>query len=104
MVLYEGGLTVMQLTRMAAFACENQFEKACSAACDLIDEIGLVPVEYLRAIGHPMVSFEVSSPFVIHQTDLSPQLQELVGVGHLLSSFIGRHLSLEQLSHFRTVM
>ncbi|KAF6824131.1 C6 transcription factor [Colletotrichum musicola] len=74
-----------QLTRMAAFACENEFEKACSAACELIDEIRMVPVEYLRAIGHPM-------------------LQELVGVGHLLSSFIGRQLLPDQLYHFRTVM
>ncbi|KAI8286411.1 hypothetical protein K4K60_000435 [Colletotrichum sp. SAR11_57] len=43
-----------QLTRMAHFACLNQFDDACNAAIDLIDEITKVPPEYLRAIGHPM--------------------------------------------------
>ncbi|KAF9871305.1 hypothetical protein CkaCkLH20_11226 [Colletotrichum karsti] len=74
-----------QLTRMAAFACENQFEEACGAAIELIDEITKVPPEYLRAIGHPM-------------------LQELVGVGHILSSFIGRHLHTHQYFKLRDVM
>ncbi|KAF3799788.1 hypothetical protein GCG54_00009977 [Colletotrichum gloeosporioides] len=74
-----------QLTRMAHFACLNQFDDACNAAIDLIDEITKVPPEYLRAIGHPM-------------------LQELVGVGHLLSSFIGRHLTTHQYFRLRDVM
>ncbi|TEA18470.1 hypothetical protein C8034_v009495 [Colletotrichum sidae] len=74
-----------QLLRMAAFACEDQFEEACSAAIELIDEITNVPVEYLRAIGHPM-------------------LQELAGVGHLLSSFIGRQLLAHQYYKLRKVM
>ncbi|KAL0936856.1 C6 transcription factor [Colletotrichum truncatum] len=74
-----------QLLRMAAFACDNQFEKACGAAIELINEITQVPTVYLRAIGHPM-------------------LQELVGVGHLLSSFIGRHLSTYQYHKLREVM
>lgn len=40
---------------------------------DLIEEMTLIPVDYLRAIGSPM-------------------LQELAGVGHMLTSFIGRQL------------
>lgn len=41
---------------MAAAICEDAtFEDACEAALVLIDEISKVPVEYLRAIGSPMV-------------------------------------------------
>ncbi|KXH35002.1 hypothetical protein CSIM01_02038 [Colletotrichum simmondsii] len=74
-----------QLLRMAAFACHNKFEDACGAALELIQEITLVPVEYLRAIGYPM-------------------LQELAGVAHLLSSFIARQLVDWQYYKLREVM
>ncbi|OLN87638.1 hypothetical protein CCHL11_05617 [Colletotrichum chlorophyti] len=76
-----------QLLRMAEFACHNQnkFEDACGAALELIHEITLVPVEYLRAIGYPM-------------------LQELAGVGHLLSSFTARQLLPWQYYKLREVM
>ncbi|KAK1957248.1 hypothetical protein LY78DRAFT_403306 [Colletotrichum sublineola] len=74
-----------QLLRMAAFACHNKFEEACQAALELINEITSVPVEYLRAIGYPM-------------------LQELAGVAHLLSSFITRQLFNWQYYKLREVM
>ncbi|KAK1625245.1 hypothetical protein BDP81DRAFT_328511 [Colletotrichum phormii] len=74
-----------QLLRMAAFACHNKFEDACGAALELVQEITLVPVEYLRAIGYPM-------------------LQELAGVAHLLSSFIARQLVDWQYYKLREVM
>ncbi|KAK1974313.1 hypothetical protein LZ30DRAFT_416098 [Colletotrichum cereale] len=74
-----------QLLRMAAFACHNKFEEACEAALELIHEITSVPVEYLRAIGYPM-------------------LQELAGVAHLLSSFITRQLFDWQYYKLREVM
>ncbi|KZL68104.1 C6 transcription factor [Colletotrichum tofieldiae] len=74
-----------QLLRMAAFACHNKFEDACGAALELIHEITAVPVEYLRAIGYPM-------------------LQELAGVAHLLSSFITRQLFDWQYYKLREVM
>ncbi|WQF85316.1 Putative zn(2)Cys(6) fungal-type DNA-binding domain-containing protein [Colletotrichum destructivum] len=74
-----------QLLRMAAFACHDKFEEACGAALELIQEITAVPVEYLRAIGNPM-------------------LQELAGVAHLLSSFITRQLIDWQYYKLREVM
>ncbi|KAH6689740.1 hypothetical protein F5X68DRAFT_74473 [Plectosphaerella plurivora] len=64
----------IQLLRITSFSRQDlTFVNASRAAMDLIEEMSLIPVDYLRAIGSPM-------------------LQELAGVGHMLSSFIGRQL------------
>ncbi|ROT42010.1 hypothetical protein SODALDRAFT_5197 [Sodiomyces alkalinus F11] len=76
----------IQLLRMTSFSCQDvKFRDACRAATELIEDMSQTPVDYLRAIGSPM-------------------LQELAGVGHMLTSFIGRQLHPTEYQHLREVM
>ncbi|KAK4934662.1 hypothetical protein LTR10_024126 [Elasticomyces elasticus] len=54
-------------------------------ALELIEEISAIPLEYMRAMGLAM-------------------LQELSGLGHILSSFIKKSLPKSDYQHLRTVM
>ncbi|KAL9945715.1 hypothetical protein ACHAQF_008308 [Verticillium nonalfalfae] len=76
----------IQLVRMTSFSCQDvTFRDACHTATQLIEEMSLTPVDYLRAIGSPM-------------------LQELAGVGQMLTSFIGRQLHPNEYRHLREVI
>ncbi|KAM0274366.1 hypothetical protein ACHAQH_007903 [Verticillium albo-atrum] len=76
----------IQLVRMTSFSCQDvTFGDACRTATELIEEMSLTPVDYLRAIGSPM-------------------LQELAGVGHMLTSFIGRQLHPNEYHQLREVI
>ncbi|KAF7561153.1 hypothetical protein G7046_g2986 [Stylonectria norvegica] len=68
-------LCTIHLVKMVAFASEEtSFVAACQTAEDLVDSMSTVPRDYIRSFG-------------------SPLMQELFGVGHMLTSVIGLNLS-----------
>ncbi|KAF5244269.1 hypothetical protein FANTH_7779 [Fusarium anthophilum] len=74
------------LLKTLCFACDPMtFMSACTAAQQMINSISKVPSAYLRAIGSCM-------------------FQELSGVGHLLSGFIGRPLLWTEYQELRNLM
>ncbi|CVL12484.1 uncharacterized protein FPRN_15080 [Fusarium proliferatum] len=74
------------LLKTLCFACDPMtFSSACAAAQQMIDSISKVPSAYLRAIGSCM-------------------FQELSGVGHLLSGFIGRPLLWTEYQELRNLI
>ncbi|KAI1617866.1 putative C6 transcription factor [Exophiala viscosa] len=79
-------IATYQLLRMLSFtASDTTFHEACQTALELIEEISAIPLEYMRAMGLAM-------------------LQELSGLGHILSSFIKKGLPKSDYQHLRTVM
>ncbi|KAK5229427.1 hypothetical protein LTR72_000958 [Exophiala xenobiotica] len=79
-------IATYQLLRMLSFtANDTTFDEACRTALELIEEISAIPLEYMRAMGLAM-------------------LQELSGLGHILSSFIKKELAKSDYQHLRTVM
>jgi hypothetical protein len=85
------------------------FTSACTAAHQMIDSISQVPSAYLRAIGSCMVNIVnhcCVSKCLVLLTHVSAQLQfqELSGVGHLLSGFIGRPLRWTEYQELRNLM
>ncbi|KAF5612739.1 c6 transcription factor [Fusarium tjaetaba] len=74
------------LLKTLCFACDpTTFTSACTAAQQMINSISKVPSAYLRAIGSCM-------------------FQELSGVGHLLSGFIGRPLLWTEYQELRSLL
>jgi len=66
-------------------ANDTTFHEACRTALELIEEISAIPLEIMRAMGLAM-------------------LQELSGLGHILSGFIKQGLPKSDYKHLRTVM
>ncbi|KIV92350.1 hypothetical protein, variant 1 [Exophiala mesophila] len=74
------------LLRILSFcANDGTLFEACRTALDLIEEISAIPHQYMRAMGLSM-------------------LQELSGLGHILSSFVKKELRRSDYQHLRTVM
>ncbi|KIW47048.1 uncharacterized protein PV06_02660 [Exophiala oligosperma] len=79
-------IATYQLLRMLSFtANDTTFYEACRTALELIEEISSIPLEYMRAMGLAMI-------------------QELSGLGHILSSFIKKELPRSDYQHLRMVM
>jgi hypothetical protein len=62
-----------------------KFQDACDTVLELVEGISAIPVSFIRSMSLAMV-------------------QELSGFGHLLSSFIGKDLSISEYRHLSTVM
>ncbi|KIW10315.1 hypothetical protein PV08_11277 [Exophiala spinifera] len=79
-------IATYQLLRMLSFTSnDTTFHEACRTALELIEEISSIPMEYMRAMGLAMI-------------------QELSGLGHILSSFIKKELPRSDYQHLRMVM
>ena len=76
----------IRLVKVICFTKEEAtFQSACRVAQELAENVRTIPVEYFRAIGSPM-------------------LQELSGVGHVLGSVVGKHLSELEYGQLRDVL
>ncbi|CAG9946871.1 unnamed protein product [Clonostachys rosea f. rosea IK726] len=69
-------LCTIYLARMISISGESNFHSACQTAHDMVASVSTIPIEYIRAIG-------------------SPLLQQLAGVGHMLAGVASKH----QFSH-----
>ncbi|ERS96170.1 uncharacterized protein SPSK_00041 [Sporothrix schenckii 1099-18] len=76
-------LCTIHLVKMVVLASENgRFVEVCQNVQDLVDSMGTVPRDYIRAFGTPV-------------------MQELLGVGFMLTSMASRDHSLSDEDHFR---
>lgn len=75
-----------QLVKMVSFTAEDAtFPAACAAAHGFLEAVSSIPFAFFRAIGLPM-------------------LQELSGIGHMLSSVIGTKLSESDYQQLRVLI
>lgn len=75
-----------QLVKMVSFTAEDAtFPAACAAAHGFLEAVSSIPIAFFRAIGLPM-------------------LQELSGIGHMLSSVIGTKLSESDYQQLRVLI
>jgi len=81
---------------------DSSVEEKCQIASELLAGFAKVPVQYLRAISSPLVSFQQT--FVITRDLANIQLHHLAGIGSLLSSVIERPLSEPSYLQVRTVL
>lgn len=79
-------LCTIHLARMISISGDSNFRSACKTAHDMITSMEAIPIEYIRAVG-------------------SPLLQQLAGVGHMLAGLACKHqLSEEEMNRFEHVM
>lgn len=80
-------LCTIHLARMiSSISGENSLHSACGTANDMISNLNAIPLEYVRAIGSPLI-------------------QQLAGVGHILVGVATRHrLSLDDYGLIKSVL
>ncbi|KAH7115846.1 putative C6 transcription factor [Dendryphion nanum] len=75
-----------QLLKMFSYASGKvTFREACDTVLELVEGISAIPAEFLRSMSLAMI-------------------QELSGFGHLLTSFIGKDMSIEDYQELKAVM
>lgn len=79
-------LCTIHLARMISISGDSDFHSACQTAQDMITSMDTIPIEYIRAVG-------------------SPLLQQLAGVGHMLAGLASKQqLSKEEQEQFQHVL